>query len=126
MNKKNATVKKIPAIVKNSSLATVATTIEGSSPSAASRHKIVIIEPIEATKPLALALEDVTLTPRQTAVLQQLATGLTDPEIATVLDIEPSTVQYHIQKIRDKVGAETRHQLITWAWQMLPDLQINA
>jgi len=51
------------------------------------------------------------LTPRESAVLQQLATGATDEEIAVRLDISRSTVRDNVHALYTKLAAQTRFQL---------------
>ena len=48
------------------------------------------------------------LSPREVEVIQLVADGLTDKEIATHLQITPRTVSEHINNIRDKLGASNR------------------
>lgn len=48
------------------------------------------------------------LTPREQEVLLWLATGKTDGDIATLLDISRRTVQKHLEHIYVKLGVETR------------------
>jgi len=49
-----------------------------------------------------------TLTAREAEVLQQLAEGLTDHEIAQALTLSPRTVEMHVSNILHKLGARTR------------------
>lgn len=48
------------------------------------------------------------LTPRELGVLEWLAAGKTDRDIAAILGISPRTVQKHLQRIYEKLGVETR------------------
>ncbi|MFZ2387480.1 MAG: helix-turn-helix transcriptional regulator [Polaromonas sp.] len=48
------------------------------------------------------------LTARETAVMQWLACGKTDAEIAALLSISPRTVQKHLEHVYVKLGVETR------------------
>ena len=48
------------------------------------------------------------LTPREREVLELLAQGLTNKEIARQLVISPNTVKRHVQAIFDKLGVKTR------------------
>ena len=50
------------------------------------------------------------LTPREEEVLELLATGLSNAEIAQRLFISPSTAKVHVQHILKKLGAKTRLQ----------------
>lgn len=49
-----------------------------------------------------------TLTPRECEVLQRLAEGLTDHEIAEALTLSPRTVEMHVSSILRKLGARNR------------------
>jgi DNA-binding CsgD family transcriptional regulator len=48
------------------------------------------------------------LTPREAEVLEHLATGLTNEQIAAVLVISPRTVDHHVSSLLGKLGARTR------------------
>ena len=58
---------------------------------------------------------EVPLTQRESEVLHQLALGLTNKEIAQVLDISYETVKEHVQHILRKVGVSDRTQAAVWA-----------
>ncbi|TAK01294.1 MAG: response regulator transcription factor [Chloroflexota bacterium] len=49
-----------------------------------------------------------TLTPREAEVLQRLAEGLTDHEIAGILTLSPRTVEMHVSSILHKLRARNR------------------
>jgi len=53
------------------------------------------------------------LTPRETEVLQLLAEGLANREIAARLNISDHTIKFHIRSILGKLGASTRTQAVT-------------
>lgn len=55
------------------------------------------------------------LTRREQEVLQLLASGLTQPEIAMKLVISTSTVASHIEHILDKLGVHSRAQAVALA-----------
>lgn len=59
----------------------------------------------------------VALTEREEGVLREVATGLTNAEIADSLYISLSTVKTHLGSIQDKVGARNRVELAAWAWR---------
>jgi DNA-binding CsgD family transcriptional regulator len=64
-----------------------------------------------AQAPAALALDtpkELPLTAREREVLQWLAGGKTDRDIAEILGISPRTVHKHLQRIYEKLGVETR------------------
>lgn len=56
-----------------------------------------------------------TLTPRQEHVLTLVADGLTYGEIATRLSISQSTVRFHVQGLKDRLGARSKADLIAIA-----------
>ena len=58
---------------------------------------------------------EVPLTHREYEVLKQLATGLTNKEIANELHISYETVKEHVQHILRKVGVSDRTQAAVWA-----------
>ena len=55
------------------------------------------------------------LTQRESEVLQQLAHGLTNKEIALALSISYETVKEHVQHILRKIGVSDRTQAAVWA-----------
>jgi DNA-binding CsgD family transcriptional regulator len=57
---------------------------------------------LEETRP------DVDLTAREREVLTLVARGMTNPEIARVLWLAPSTVAKHLENIYAKLGVKTR------------------
>jgi DNA-binding NarL/FixJ family response regulator len=58
---------------------------------------------------------EVPLTQRESEVLRQMALGLTNKEIATMLGISYETVKEHVQHILRKVGVTDRTQAAVWA-----------
>lgn len=67
------------------------------------------------TTPRPSGESEVALTQREGEVLQQLALGLTNKEIAQVLDISYETVKEHVQHILRKIGVADRTQAAVWA-----------
>lgn len=53
------------------------------------------------------------LTPRESEVLQMLATGLGNKEIAAKLAISEHTVKFHVASILGKLGAATRTEAVS-------------
>ena len=67
-----------------------------------------------ATPRLSADIE-VPLTQRESEVLEQVALGLTNKEIALALGISYETVKEHVQHILRKVGVNDRTQVAVWA-----------
>jgi len=65
--------------------------------------------------PRMVADVDIPLTQRESEVLKQLANGLTNKEIAQVLNISYETVKEHVQHILRKIGVTDRTQAAVWA-----------
>jgi DNA-binding CsgD family transcriptional regulator len=55
------------------------------------------------------------LSPREIAVMQKVADGLTDDEIAEKLFISRNTVKTHVSHIGDKIGRNTRSFIASFA-----------
>ena len=54
-------------------------------------------------------------TPRQLEVLRLIAQGLMNKEIAGKLGIKESTVVYHVGKILEKLGVDSKTKAALWA-----------
>lgn len=63
------------------------------------------------------------LTDRERQILELLATGITNPQIAARLSISPSTVNFHVHNVLEKLSAKTRTEAVTIARNegLLPD-----
>lgn len=59
-----------------------------------------------------------TLTAREREVLELLANGHKQKEIATELSISPKTVGTHIQNLFAKIGVHSRAELVARAYQL--------
>lgn len=57
------------------------------------------------------------LTPREREILELLAAGRTAPAIAGTLVLSTRTVQKHIEHIYDKLGVQSRHELVAYAFE---------
>ena len=55
------------------------------------------------------------LTPRERAILQLIADGMTDREIASQLVLSPSTTRTHARNLMLRLGAHTRAQAVAMA-----------
>lgn len=71
--------------------------------------------PPEIAMQLANHMSDETLTAREIEILQQVAEGNRNRDIADRLFISEGTVKVHLQHIMDKLGASDRTQAITIA-----------
>jgi DNA-binding NarL/FixJ family response regulator len=58
---------------------------------------------------------EVPLTTREGEVLRQVAYGLTNKEIAQMLEISYETVKEHVQHVLRKIGVSSRTQAAVWA-----------
>ena len=61
------------------------------------------------------ALEDLDLTPREREVLELVAAGLGDEEVADRLGISQRTARNHLTNTYGKIGARNRSEAIVWA-----------
>jgi len=52
------------------------------------------------------------LTPLQIDVIYWIAQGKTDREIGQILGISPKTVNYHVERLKQRMGVSTRIQLV--------------
>ena len=68
---------------------------------------------VEAARPSTQA----TLTPREWQVLELLAVGLADKEIAASLSISIRTVRTHLEHTRAKLALRSRRALGAWYWR---------
>ncbi len=57
------------------------------------------------------------LTERELEVLEQVARGLSNNEIAEELNISPSTAKTHVSRVLMKLGARDRAQLVVIAYE---------
>ena len=58
------------------------------------------------------------ISPRELAVLQELAAGRSNKEIATRLNVSPNTVKTHVARLFEKLGAKRRTDAINRAREL--------
>jgi DNA-binding NarL/FixJ family response regulator len=73
-----------------------------------------VLERVRRTGPVAIAPDD-GLSVRETEVLQLLARGLDNNEIAAELSISPRTAKNHVANVLDKLGVDNRVQAAVYA-----------
>lgn len=92
----------------------------------AARSGLVVLHPTQSLAPVntngfpalparSQALEELAeaLTPRESEVLQMLASGLGNKEIAAKLAISEHTVKFHVASILGKLGAASRTEAVS-------------
>jgi DNA-binding NarL/FixJ family response regulator len=74
-----------------------------------------LAEPTTVHAPCRNALPLGELTPRERAVLEGIAEGLDNSELAAALQLSEKTVRNHITRVFDKICVEHRYQAIVLA-----------
>ena len=64
------------------------------------------------------ALAELGISPREAAVLAELAAGYSNKEIARRLDISPNTVKTHVARLYEKLGATRRTDAVRRAREL--------
>lgn len=67
-------------------------------------------------------LDELAITPRELQVLELIAEGLSNKEIAARVHVSENTVKTHSSRVFDKLGARRRTQAVQRArqWQLIP------
>jgi RNA polymerase sigma factor (sigma-70 family) len=60
-------------------------------------------------------LPEISLSPREREILELIARGLTNREIAAALGVSVGTVKTHVEHVFRKLGVTHRTQAVTWA-----------
>jgi DNA-binding CsgD family transcriptional regulator len=80
------------------------------------KETIVVKEvPVAATEPFVLndrKLEETGITPRELEILELIAQGMSNREIAEKLFVSENTVKTHSSRLFDKLGAKRRTQAV--------------
>lgn len=80
-------------------------------------ERVVVVQevPVPATGPFTLnqeKLRDLGITPRELEILEQIARGLSNREIAERLFVSENTVKTHSSRLFDKLSAKRRTQAV--------------
>jgi two-component system, NarL family, response regulator LiaR len=88
------------------------------------RHKqTIIVREVEVPAPRNFErdeakLESLTITPRELEILELIAEGLSNREIAARLFVSENTVKTHSSRVFDKLGVQRRTQAVQLAKQL--------
>ena len=82
---------------------------------------VVERRPLRAQEKVDAAASHFELTPRQHAVLELLVLGHTNRTISELLGCAQSTVEVHVSAMLDKVGCDSRSQLVAQVWMLDED-----
>ncbi|GAA0952068.1 response regulator transcription factor [Nonomuraea longicatena] len=72
---------------------------------------------VRTTRSRARAVSIADLTERESEVLVMIARGLSNAQVARVLDVSPSTVKNHVTSLFAKIGARDRAQAVIVAYE---------
>jgi len=70
-----------------------------------------------ALRPAVHEIWEGVLTPREAEVVELVAKGYRDPEIARELHMSVQTAKYHQTNVRAKLDADNRIVLARWWWE---------
>ena len=86
------------------------------------KEKVIVREiPVPVTGPFEpdqQKIDELQLTPRELEVLQLIAAGLSNREIAEKLFVSENTVKTHSSRVFDKLGAQRRTQAVQVAKEL--------
>lgn len=91
------------------------------------RHtETVVVREVQVTAPTnfvrdQVKLESLGITPRELEILELIAVGLSNREIAGRLFVSENTVKTHLSRVFEKLGARRRTQAVQLAkdWQLI-------
>ncbi len=72
---------------------------------------------MDETRACPQSIEEARLTPRELQVLELIAAGKPNKEIALELSIRLKTVETHITRTFQKLGVRNRAEAVAWALQ---------
>jgi len=79
------------------------------------RTQVIVQQPAQRNTPFtpdATRLSELAITPRELEILNLIATGLSNREIADKLFVSENTVKTHSSRLFDKLGARRRTQAV--------------
>lgn len=85
--------------------------------------EVVVLKEVVVSNaaPFALneaSLRDLTITPRELEILELIASGMSNREIAETLFVSENTVKTHSSRLFDKLGAKRRTQAVQLGKEM--------
>jgi DNA-binding NarL/FixJ family response regulator len=83
------------------------------------KHAVPLTPSLGDLGGLLMKNDNFSLTPRECQILELVAKGLTNKEIARRLAISPKTVDAHLQKIYRKMHVSNRAEAVTAFWGTL-------
>jgi two-component system nitrate/nitrite response regulator NarL len=78
---------------------------------------VVRLAALAASRRAAEHVRNVKLTPREIEILDLVAEGMTNKEIAAQLHVEEQTVKNHIHNILERLNLRRRNEAVQYAWE---------
>lgn len=78
-----------------------------------------LFEGLRKTKTVPQGDPQITITARQREIMMLMAEGKTDEEIADMLSLQESTVRAHVHQIGQRLGTESRSQIVAYVHKYL-------